>query len=336
MSFKPVTITALLLLSIASSAHSATSYNIKLLDYSQDQFRPFSINNNGTMAGETLNEDGYPWVTSSILQNSTRILPVLAPSTSNFFRKINNYGLAVGGINSSDGKSSYGLMYDTNTNEANFYSVPGSSFTYFWGVNDNNDVVGTYSISIEGNNLQTIGFVKNENGVSELALSGYSVIPTAINNNGHVAGILVPEGDDLWVNTSGFIWDGLGFTIIRNEQLSTQIYDMNDRGDVVGYTIVPGQDYVQGFVMSNGMYYDLPAESWHTGDGNLRVRYYVPLGINSNGVIVGQSEVMYSGDPSLSHGFMATQVPEPETYAMMLTGLGLVGFMARRRKLAKV
>jgi len=27
-----------------------------------------------------------------------------------------------------------------------------------------------------------------------------------------------------------------------------------------------------------------------------------------------------------------TAVPEPETYAMLLAGLGLVGFMARRRK----
>ena len=33
-------------------------------------------------------------------------------------------------------------------------------------------------------------------------------------------------------------------------------------------------------------------------------------------------------------GGMAQAVPEPETYAMMLGGLGLLGFMARRRKKA--
>lgn len=33
-----------------------------------------------------------------------------------------------------------------------------------------------------------------------------------------------------------------------------------------------------------------------------------------------------------SVNFTVAAIPEPETYAMMLAGLGLMGFMARRRK----
>jgi hypothetical protein len=38
-------------------------------------------------------------------------------------------------------------------------------------------------------------------------------------------------------------------------------------------------------------------------------------------------------DPSFSDSLRITTVPEPESYAMMLAGLGLLGFAARRRKL---
>ena len=34
----------------------------------------------------------------------------------------------------------------------------------------------------------------------------------------------------------------------------------------------------------------------------------------------------------LQYGFIAANVPEPESYAMLLAGLGLMGFVVRRRK----
>jgi hypothetical protein len=44
------------------------------------------------------------------------------------------------------------------------------------------------------------------------------------------------------------------------------------------------------------------------------------------GLIPGHNLGSYSGTLNVS------PVPEPETYAMLLAGLGLVGFMVRRRK----
>jgi hypothetical protein len=42
------------------------------------------------------------------------------------------------------------------------------------------------------------------------------------------------------------------------------------------------------------------------------------------------------GDVGNGHGSLLSQtipaIPEPETYAMMLAGLGLLGFVARRRR----
>jgi hypothetical protein len=53
--------------------------------------------------------------------------------------------------------------------------------------------------------------------------------------------------------------------------------------------------------------------------------YYVPIGSNSPPL---------TGDDSggLVGGISVTPVPEPETFAMLLAGLGLMGFMARRRR----
>ena len=50
-----------------------------------------------------------------------------------------------------------------------------------------------------------------------------------------------------------------------------------------------------------------------------------------NGINNVQGNSVVGGDKYSADGYITLAVPEAETYAMMLAGLGLVGFMARRR-----
>lgn len=60
--------------------------------------------------------------------------------------------------------------------------------------------------------------------------------------------------------------------------------------------------------------------------------------INFGSLFAGVSSVMWNSNDTSSFGQMnidnvtVNAIPEPETYAMLLAGLGLMGFAARRRK----
>ena len=63
-----------------------------------------------------------------------------------------------------------------------------------------------------------------------------------------------------------------------------------------------------------------------------------PGGLNAGdfrGIERGTSDIAFlqlSGSYLIAHDLTVSPIPEPETYAMLLAGLGLLGFMARRRK----
>ena len=61
---------------------------------------------------------------------------------------------------------------------------------------------------------------------------------------------------------------------------------------------------------------------WHAAPAG---KYYIKVAGNATGANGG----LYSGAISVA---AITAVPEPETYAMMLAGLGALGFLARRRR----
>jgi hypothetical protein len=59
--------------------------------------------------------------------------------------------------------------------------------------------------------------------------------------------------------------------------------------------------------------------------------------INLAGVAAGTTVLFHAvwtgaSDGAESYFLVSAPIPEPETYAMMLAGLGLMGFVARRRK----
>lgn len=122
-----------------------------------------------------------------------------------------------------------------------------------------------------------------------------------------------------------------------------------DPGDLSPHGIFPTWFYEQSFNFSgqSGMYNTQTS----TGLGNQpgTGMYYAKFDIDISGLSAGMGihfdlyneKLLTGGDIDInkfapfSHdaeGWVSSPIPEPETYAMLLAGLGLLGFAARRRK----
>jgi probable HAF family extracellular repeat protein len=147
-------------------------------------------------------------------------------------------------------------------------------------------------------------------------LGGFESSASGINDAGQVVGFFLSNNGE----THAFITspDGVGMTDLGtlggNYSTATGI---NDMGQVVGYSTVNGGQTHAFITGPNGVGMTDLGSVVHPPTG---FYFSAATAINNHAQLVAVGEVQV--------------VPEPEMYAMLLSGLGLIGFLARRRAAA--
>ena len=110
-------------------------------------------------------------------------------------------------------------------------------------------------------------------------------------------------------------------TLGGNESYATGI---NDSGKVIGYSDTQSLGSQHAFITG--------ADGVGMTDLNTLVNLKNGIYLGNATGINDRGQIIANG--SDGHAYLLSPVPEPETYAMLLAGLGLMGFMAHRRKTA--
>lgn len=165
-------------------------------------------------------------------------------------------------------------------------------------------------------------------------LGGSDSYATAINNAGQIVGRFdTANGSG---PTHAALWNGTTATDLGTLLGGSYSYasGINLAGVVVGSSGVVDSGYSHAVLWYNGQIVDLNnlVDSSVLGAGWIMTSANA---INDNDVIVGQAQNLNTGAThafELSGVTLSAPVPEPESYALALVSLGVMGFIARRAK----
>ncbi|MEQ1601462.1 MAG: PEP-CTERM sorting domain-containing protein [Methylophilaceae bacterium] len=236
---------------------------------------------------------------------------------------INTSGRVVGNskkTNNPYDDSGYAVRWDDTDAAPYALDTLGGHADSAVAINASGQVVGTSTLS----DYTYHATLWNGSSATDLGtLGGSWSRASAINAHGQIVGIATTSNDEQHAT----LWNGN--TVI--DLGAGEARAINTFGQIVGITRPTSNLIETHATLWNGttaidlnslLDASTVAAGWVLTDAN---------GINDNGWIVGNATNNSLG--IFRHAFLlsVTTVPEPETYAMLMMGLGLVGFMARIR-----
>lgn len=217
---------------------------------------------------------------------------------------INEAGQIVGTSLNGTGFSAF--IYDNGT-MVNLGTLGGGGSSHGFDINNLGDAVG------DSNNR---AFIYKDGSMSDIGTLGGSMgFARSINDSRGIVGYSHITGN---ANVHAFLYhDGTISDLTPGYAGDSWAWDINSAGQVVG-TISTTSIGDHAFLHSNGILTDLntllPTDS---GWSLIHAR-----SINDAGQIAGEG--FLKGE---FHAFLLSPVPEPKIYAMLLVGLGLLGYM---------
>jgi uncharacterized membrane protein len=225
------------------------------------------------------------------------------PDIGLFPTGINNRGEITGEYLRPDGES--GLFRDRRARISSF-DVPGAAGTEAIRITDSGQIVGEYSNDTPFVNDSAFvrAYVKTRNGRFIRLRAPQAVQTTAagVNERGEVVGTYVDRGtpkgpDGLYQEFHGYLWQHGRFrTIDIPRARGTELYEINNRGDMIGiYAGTRARDQHAFLLDRRGRITEIKVRGG---------RYTIPFGLNDHGQIVGYtSNVAPDGTATNIHGF---------------------------------
>jgi probable HAF family extracellular repeat protein len=261
-----------------------------------------ALNNRGEVVGWSTNADGVQRPVLYSRGSFTDLAGSFAGYTRGVANAVNAAGQVTGQINA------HAFLYDGSRSRALVVGATSEGL----GINDHGVVVGG---AVMPGDVVRRPFLYDGGKTTLLpSLGGTFGQAMGINNAGQVVGYSYTAGGELLP----FLYSGGKMTALADSGFGEAL-DINDKGWVVG------SQNLSAFLWRDGVRRDL--NDLVAPDQAGRWSLLSAQGINEAGAIVGFG--LFHG---YLRGFVATPVPEPGSWVLMLAGVGVVAATVRRRR----